>query len=347
MKQWMKFNYAQACLDWFRYMQKQCHAEPLLGDVMYAPLIQMLADYETQSCHQEYGAEIPLIGEAGIDISVQYNCDGFMNGNSIVNKRLKHVGELFHKYVNVMMDTTPDAVPYNCLYLEADTKSGLTEKVAYFYPLENSVVDRFLPVALELSGQADRQQIIMDCLKKAKGFDLRHLGIMKSRQADYTRLAMVFTGTDMEEYIAVAESFAGIDFALAAGEILSEIGKLGIFDITFNIDIMPDGSIGDTFGAELLMKETYPTKRRKLMNSSEYAKFISMLKQLEMADDRVDIIDRCVFSEETRTLAGYEYIMDSRISHFKLRWKNNTPMPAKVYLQLNTIAKMHTINESI
>lgn len=346
MKPWIKFNNAQACLDWIRYMTDQLQAGPLIGEVGQQ-LLEILGAYETQSCHQEYGAEIPLLGEAGMDMSIQYDSIGFLAGNSIVNDRLKRAGEIFHQYVQCVAEQASHILEKSCLYLEADTQSGSTERVAYFYPMTRGTTPVLLPKAMELAGQPHRTAQIAKYLSAIPELHIRHLGIMESRQENYIRLTLLDLDENIDLFMAGARKLCSPEFVADVENLLREISKLDLFRFTLNADVMPDGSIGDVFGVELLMKEIYPTRRKRLMASDEFAQFIELLKKNNMADDRADLLYRCVFSEKMTGPMDYPYYMDSRISHFKIRWKKGRFMPAKVYLQLKTEPVQRNINESV
>ena len=106
--------------------------------------------------------------------------------------------------------------------------------------------------------------------------------------------------------------------------------------VDFQFDIMPDGSLGDTFGLSLSFNETKPREARMCMESGYGAKLMQTLQGWGLADDRWKLIAGAAFARHV----GYErddategrFALCILFNYAKVKFKDGDLQPAKFYL---------------
>lgn len=345
------FNSAQAYLCWLTYMASQRGAECLTGNLT-DEVLELAGVYELQSAQPDYCAEMPLMGEPGIDVSVQYNARFFQKGNPLIHEKVMKQGEFFHEYVKMIEEAYPEEVYKFYLYLEADTASGNSEKVAMFLRFMGDKSIDLIEKILKKRGQ----EYYIESLKKmmdkaAPDMELLYVAFMDSRED--SGLRVVFWSENPadcgKKIVAAAERLCGADFAKELEHHIFELenGKDDLFTYMLDVDIMPDGSLGNIYGVEMMMPPKFPSWQRRWMDTESYGQVTGKLLEWGIADERIHKVKDCVFTMEAPDSQQVPYWLYSRISHFKLRWKDGKLMPAKVYLHMLTGFSQLTINESM
>ena len=129
-------------------------------------------------------------------------------------------------------------------------------------------------------------------------------------------------------------------------ELLAKIDELDIFDYILDLDVLADGSLGDTVGVELILqKAVFPASQRELVQSPKFARLCELLQEAQIADQRLAALPNSIIAAPMST--GADVYIYSRISHFKLRWRQGETMPAKVYVQLRPVQRQSCLNEAL
>ena len=115
---------------------------------------------------------------------------------------------------------------------------------------------------------------------------------------------------------------------------LAEFIKIRAVSVLVDIDVMDGGKIGEVLGVELSPVPTRIFEQRQWIVSEAMQRFASLLKRWDIADDRVDMIERCIFHVGFQPQNAPAFHVTSGFSHFKLRWQKRRRLPAKVYLQI-------------
>lgn len=337
-------NNAQACFTWLSCLSSQEKGQALVGKVTDR-VINAAGIYEAQNTMVTYGAEAPLLGEPGVDLSVEYYAENFVNGNPLVNTATKEQGQLFYEYVQELEKLAPGVIKSCCLYLETDTASGDAAQTSCFVNMAGGLVSSLLPAQLERQGCGRLLEPVSKTLAKCGDYlGLWLLGFMKSREATPVRLSLIERSDEGDGLLKGLKALFGDKLPKDFEEKLQALQNLGIFRFMVDVDVMPDGSLGDTIGLEFTTIKMMPSEQTMLMQEEPYQKMVAMLKEWGVADERVDCLSNCIWSGLAPDKFQAPYNMYSRLSHFKLRWKGEKIVPCKVYLQLKCEPVLENLN---
>lgn len=343
----MKFNNRLACMNWLMYINEYSGGGKLLG-TDYENVVQAAEMYDNGQPFLFFFAEIPLLGAPGVDLSVEYNLSDFLQGNTLADISVAKQGEFLVSYARLLQKHHPKLLEHCYTFLEADSSKGKVEKVAQFINLPGAAVKTCLSSVLELKGMRERQEAIARTLDAlAPDLELWQIGFMESRQENPLRLDFHATESGLEGLIAGAKRLGLKDFVQAAEPLLQAIGAMELCDdYAFDVDILPDGALGDTIGVELKAKELYPVLQKKQLQSKEFAKLKQLFKEHGMADERLELLPKCIFGESLNHPAMQAFYVYSYLSHIKLVWKAGKPMAAKAYLEMRVVNRDFTVNDS-
>ena len=199
---------------------------------------------------------------------------------------------------------------------------------------------------LAYRGRLKQLQPVRALLEKVKEWcEPWHFGFMESREEKSLRLVLL-----------VKQGLKGLRKALASigtpklppegWELLAKIDELDIFDYILDLDVLADGCLGDTVGVELILqKAVFPASQRELVQSPKFARLCELLQEAQIADQRLAALPNSIIAAPMST--GTDIYIYSRISHFKLRWRQGETMPAKVYVQLRPVQRQSCLNEAL
>lgn len=343
----MLFDNGAACRYWLGSLAEEEGADRLLGEDV-STVVDMARIYETGLSPLDFGAEIQLTGKSGIDLSVQYALSDFVLSNPLQHPLVASAGDFFQSYTRQLTEKGfAHLIANKYAYLEADTSKGEAGAVAIFLNLSGAAAQEMLPFILQEQQQSERLTAVQDILQSVIA-ELApwYFGFMLSREELPLRLSF---------YVREEAGLSGMLSALrrlgiepgAGAEQLTAVDELQLFTYMLDVDVRPDGSLGDTWGVELVPRAVLPVQQQRMLRGESFARFTELLVRWGMADDRSDVLPRCFWSGDYRDASSGAYVMYSYLSHLKLRWHDGTPYPAKVYIQLRNIPKQTTINESL
>lgn len=169
-----------------------------------------------------------------------------------------------------------------------------------------------------------------------------HFGFMESREIRPLRLVLILK-QGLKDLERVLERIAAPTIPKERRELLEQIEELRIFKFMLDVDMLEDGSLGDTVGVELIPQDAiYPATQQQLVQSEDFARLCELLQGAHVADQRMKSLPNTIMAAP---ISADTYIY-SRISHFKLRWQAGEDMPAKVYLQMRPVKRQSCINEA-
>lgn len=343
----MKFNNRLACMNWLMYINEYSGGGKLLG-TDYENVVQAAEMYDNGQPFLFFFAEIPLLGAPGVDLSVEYNLLDFLQGNALTDTAVAKQGEFLVNYARLLEEHHPELLEQCYTFLEADSSKGKINKVAQFINLPGAVTKDCLAPVLVWKGMQERQGAIEKALAAAApDMELWQLGFMESRQENPLRLDFHTKETGLEGLIAGAKRLGLKEFVQSAEPMLKDIGAMDLCDdYAFDVDILPDGGLGDTIGVELKPKELYPVLQKKQLQSKDFAKLKKILKEQGMADERLELLPNCILGERLNHPAMQAFYVYSYLSHIKLVWKAGKPTAAKAYLEMRVVNRDFTINDS-
>ncbi|MDO4203127.1 MAG: hypothetical protein Q4D07_01295 [Selenomonadaceae bacterium] len=342
----MLFDNGAACRYWLDRLAEQEGADRLLGENS-STVVDMARIYETGLGPVDFGAEIQLTGESGIDLSVQYALSDFDRANPLSHPLVIPAGDFLLDYNRQLTEKGfAHLIADRYAYLEADTSKGEAGAVAMFLNLSGTAAREMLPFILQEQRQSERLTAVQDILQRVNPeLPPWYFGFMHSREELPLRLSF---------YVREEAGLSGMLSALRrlgiepgeGAEQLAAVDELGLFTYMLDVDVMADGSLGDTWGVELTPRAVLPVQQQKMLGGDSFARFTELLVRWGMADDRSTVLPRCFWSCDYRDgSSGRAYVMYSYLSHLKLRWQTGKLYPAKVYIQLRNIPKQTTINE--
>ncbi|MDO4177908.1 MAG: hypothetical protein Q4D21_01845 [Phascolarctobacterium sp.] len=346
----MKLHNGLACVCWLKHLAEECQAASLFGSD-YEPVVSTARLYDLNEATLDFYAESPLLGPPGIDLSVSYPAGFFLEHRLIDGHPLAAAGDFIEAYGKLVAEHFPKALNDAVAYLEGDTSQGHPNDLAIFLTVKEDAAFTLLPKLLDLQGMSDRAGGTIEKLRKIKHLlTMNQLGFMNSREGRPVRLNLMPVNEKLDDIIEGLRILGCRTLLEQCEEILREIDKLGIMNYVLGIDVLADGSIGDTFGIEMGPKELLPTQHRRLFQSEKYRRFIELLQSYRIADERVLAIPLCSWNRNFHVeLSGgfFETHVYSFPSHFKLKWNKEGPMPAKIYLSMRTMDRQNVINETI
>lgn len=343
----MRFDNGAACQYWLARLAQLEGTARLLGQDI-SPVLAMARTYETGLGPLDFGAEMQLSGKEGIDLSVQYALSDFVQANPLSRTPIHPAGDFLVSYTHQLQQLGfAQLIGETYAYLEADTSKENAGPVAIFLNLSGTAAQAMLPFILQEQQQSERLAAVEQLLHKVHG-ELApwYFGFMHSREELPLRLA--FYVREEAGLSGLLRSLEQLGLASAgAAEQLRCIDELKLFTYMLDVDVLADGSLGRTWGVELVPRALLPIQQRRMLNSDSFASLTDYLVSWDMADERSTVLPECFWSCDYLDRSSGDYVMYSYLSHLKLRWQDGRPYPAKVYIQLRNLPRQATINESL
>ena len=337
-------------LEAFAFWRRQLLAAPCGQDLWgldagtEVKLMNQAPLYALSNARLDFYVEAPLMGEPQVDLSAQYFAEAFAERNPLQGMEVAQEGAFFHFYAQELAQFKPELLRHCNLYLEADITDEGEPKVASFINLSGDFVEELLPSVLAYRGRLKQLQPVRALLEKVQEWcEPWHFGFMESRDIRPLRLVLILK-RGLQDLAKVLECIDAPPIPREGRELLENIDALGIFKFMLDLDVLEDGSLGDTIGVELIfMDAIYPATQQALVKSEGFARLYKLLQGARVADRRMEGLVNTIIAAP---ISADTYIY-SRISHFKLRWQAGEALPAKVYLQMRPVKRQSCINEAL
>lgn len=337
-------------LDAFAYWRRQLLAAPWgpelwgLAAATETKLMNQAPLYALSKERLDFYLEAPLLGQTQVDLSAQYFAEAFAKRNPLQGLEVEQEGDFFHFYAQELAQLKPELLRHCNLYLEADIASEGEPKVASFINLSGDFVQELLPSVLAYRGRLGQLRPVRALLEKIKEWcEPWHFGFMESRDIRPLRLVLILK-QGLENLPKVLECIDAPPIPREGRELLENIDALGIFKFMLDVDVLEDGSLGETIGVELIPQEAiFPATQQQLVATPSFARLCELLEEARIADQRMEGLVNTIIAAP---ISADTYIY-SRISHFKLRWQAGEALPAKVYLQMRSVKRQSCINEAL
>ena len=292
----------------------------------------------------DFYMEAPLLGRTQVDLSAQYFAAAFAEGNPLQGLPVAQEGDFFHFYAKELATCKRQLLQHCNLYLEADITAEGSPQVASFINLSGDFVQELLPSVLACRGRLGQLQPVHALLEKIKEWcEPWHFGFMESRDIRPLRLVLILK-QGLQDLAKVLDCIDAPPIPREGRELLEKIDALGIFKFMLDLDVLEEGSLGETIGVELIPQEAiFPATQQQLVATPAFASLCELLEETSIADQRMEGLVNTIFAAP---ISADTYIY-SRISHFKLRWQAGEALPAKVYLQMRPVKRQSCINEAL
>ena len=225
--------------------------------------------------------------------------------------------------------------------IELDTSTGETERAGAY--LQQRKRHELVAPFLGSIGEAKRAQAYQDALARMpEGWPPSYVGLFPGRPDTPMRIGGYMDNTELErcadDPAHLGDCFKKIGFSAFDAPMLERCAEFMRLapSIDFQFDIMPDGSLGDTFGLSLSFNETKPREAHACMESGYGATVMRALQNWGLADDRWKMIAGAAFARHV----GYErddgtegrFALCIRFNYAKVKFRACEPQPAKFYL---------------
>ena len=225
--------------------------------------------------------------------------------------------------------------------IELDTSVGETSRAGVY--LQQRERQELVAPFLESVGEAGRAQAYRDVLSRMpSGWPPAYVGLFPGREGTPMRIGGYMKRAELErcadDPAHLGDCFRQIGFAAFDAPMLGrciDFMRLAP-SVDFQFDIMPDGSLGDTFGLSLSFNETKPREARECMESGYGARLMRELQEWGLADDRWRLIAGAALARHV----GYEredgsegrFALCIRFNYAKVKFRACELQLAKFYL---------------
>ena len=279
--------------------------------------------------------EFPLAGDPFLDATVLYaELDA---GDRIESDRAAGTEGLRDWFARASRDHPGIAFGYTPDANEpASTPAGV-----YFQPHEHS---ELVAPFCQAAGEPERAELYLDLAKRLpREWELAYLGMPRCCAGSPLRVGGYFRRSKLGAEFYSAEYFAGcfdrIGFAAYDGPMLGRIAEMAGAapgDMDFQLDVHPDGALGDAFALEARFDATVAGRTRALFEGGPGARVMGLLESWGAADGRWK---SGVRASLTRTVpvelpdgTDGRYLFVLLPQWVKARWKDACLQPAKLYL---------------
>lgn len=281
-----------------------------------------------------FGLETPLLGQPYLDVSLAWRYSDFDHACFADNalqgalKRIRRAAKIYR--------------PNDVVFAELDTGSDQSNTLPslFFQNKSPEDGDTLLTGLWEKDEEPPQWETLRRIWQKISPDWNFFLGLLEGRPHSPLRLLFYdkklpsgkfFDFKRMED---LCQTLGIPPLGKTAREQISILMKYAITPCPLVLDLMPDGSWGSMVGMEIF--QMFPNGKNAPRRHWQELK--QELLKMGLADERIHLLDNCekfIFLP-TETAAGKNLITLSQISHIKLRWNDDTPLPAKAYLQIKT-----------
>lgn len=307
-------------------------------DALFGDSIELaLPAYERTligSGHPHAYLEFPLLGNPCFDL---LSVHGYVEPGS---KFAPGAGYGYQRMLDWFQGVcTPDS-SVSC-GIEIDTSCGQTDRAGVY--LQQRTRHELVEPFLESVGEPGRAPAYHDVLRRMpEGWPPAYVGLFPGRAGTPMRIGGYMKRAELDrckdDPAHLGEMFRQIGFEAFDAPMLDRCSEFmrQAPSVDFQFDIMPDGSLGDTFGLSLSFNETKPRQARECMESGYGAALMNVLQGWGLADDRWKLISGAAFGRHI----GYEkedgtigrFALCIKFNYAKVKFKGCVPQPAKFYL---------------
>ena len=228
--------------------------------------------------------------------------------------------------------------------IELDLSTGETERAGVYFQQRKHT--ELIGPFLESIGEQARLASYTDVLERMpEGWPPAYIGLFPGRAGTPLRIGGYMGANELarcaETPAHLGECFRHIGFEAFDDEMLercSEFMRL-VPAVDFQFDIMPDGTLGDTFGLSLSFNETKPRQASECMESGYGADVMRLLESWELADERWKLIADAAFARhipfEREDGSEGRFALCVLFNYAKIKFTGGAPRPAKFYLLMN------------
>lgn len=277
--------------------------------------------------------EFPLIGEPFLDVTVLYGA--LERGMRPEAQAVADMGELFDWYADVRAEHEDVSFGF-----EIDTKDiNVPQAAIHFQPRAHTeLVEPFC----KLIGEEDAARLYLaQNDRMPEGWKLSFFGMFRGRPGSPLRVCGYMSADEAKAcndpvYLRKqldAAGFGAYDDAMLAQ--VSELLCITSGTVDFQLDVYPDGTLGDIFAIDVQLDIQKPELVRANFDRGPVARLMSTLEAWGAADERWHLVGDAAFA---RAIPAADENGDARRYAFtlmpqwvKVRWKKGVLQQSKLY----------------
>ncbi len=278
--------------------------------------------------------EHPLIGDPFMDVTLLY--DELEPGTRIASPMAEGLDGLLDWFAGVC-DKNLDV----CFGSEIDTKDpALPPAAVHFQPRSHAdLVEPFCVAA----GEPQRAQLYLDFARRMSAiWPLSFFGMFRGRPGaplrvcGYLHRGETSACTDPRH---VARRFDEMGFSSYDERMLQQVAHIAAAApdlMDFQLDVYPDGSLGNIFALDVQFGIKQPKDVRAEFDDGSGARVMKLLQDWGVADDRWKLAGDLAFARalpvELENGETGKYALTLMPNWLKVRWANGVLQPSKLYL---------------
>lgn len=227
--------------------------------------------------------------------------------------------------------------------LEIDTSTGEAERAGVYFQQRKRT--ELVAPFLDSIGESARLRGYMDVFERMPvGWPPAYIGLFPGREGTPLRLGGYMANQTRLDIAhdprKLGTFFDQIGFEAYDKEMLWDCAEFMDLapSVDFQFDIMPDGSLGPTFGLSLSFNETRPREAHERMSTGYGAKVCEKMQSWGLADDRWRLIADAAFARhvpiEREDGSEMRLALCVLFNFAKIKFTNAQARPGKFYLIL-------------
>ena len=278
--------------------------------------------------------EFPLIGDPFLDVTVLYS--QMEPGTRVHSEAAPDTGRMLDWYATVVAEHEG----VNCGF-ELDTHEEVLPRAAvHFQPRQHlDLVEPFC----ETIGEPEKARLYLDLARRMPpGWDLSFFGLFRGRPQSPLRVCGYLGETEKDacgqDPARLKAVFDEIGFCAYDDAMLSQVCTLlqtSPKTCDFQLDVYPDGHLGDTFAIDSSFKIERPELVSDSFKRGPFAKLFGLFEQWGIADERWKLAADAAFARglPVEREDGSKGVVSLVLlpQWVKARWRNRVLQPAKLY----------------
>ncbi|MDO4537476.1 MAG: hypothetical protein Q4B54_04885 [Coriobacteriales bacterium] len=278
--------------------------------------------------------EFPLLGDPFLDVTVLY---GKLDPGTRIDSPI--AGD-----VDALLDWSAarsDGLPGVSFGFELDTsKEHVPLAAIHFQPRTH---DELVRPFLEALGEGERADVYFDLASRLpEGWRPEFFGLFRGRPDAPLRVCGYLSDEEQElcarDPGRLAEVLARAGFSAASDTMLAQAHELvatASGDVDYQLDIYPDGTLGDTFAFDVGFEVETPQAVRDSFCGGPASRVMRLLEGWGIADKRWQLIPQATFARslpverENGETARYSFTLMPGWA--KVRWQSGELQPSKFY----------------
>lgn len=277
--------------------------------------------------------ELPLLGTPACDVIASYR--RIDEGSRFAPGDGYGLQPVLDWFVGATRDLHGD------LWIELDTSRGMPSHAGVY--LQHRDRYGLIPGFLEVVGKSGRLQAYRDLLRRApEEWLFSYVGAFPHREGDPLRVGGYLLHDECQRCAQdpsrIADVFDRLGFSAYDDELIVRVARMLALapGAEVQLDLMPDGSVGDTLGLSVSFNRLSPRESRACLESGYGAELMATYEEWGAADARWREIARATFARYVPYLRedgsqGYLALLVLPC-YAKVKFKACELQPAKFYL---------------